>query len=148
MRGVTVLLLLVAFLLSFQASACGTVDNWMDAYEGVESHNKWRDSMNKLESLVMLKGCGSSIELNKQQQNRMSKILTYAVSHKKMISYLPSVNRDIRSEVSRYKGLVAYDRLLKQIYRRYLCLPDIKHNINLSLDNNVFVDFFDMNKCR
>ncbi|MCK5335405.1 MAG: hypothetical protein KAQ67_04550 [Gammaproteobacteria bacterium] len=129
-----ILCLHLLLLVSLPAFSCGTVDNWMDAYEGVESNNKWRDSMNQLESLVMLRGCGGPARLKKRQQERMLRILTDAVSRKYQLARLPYNNRDIRSQVKRYRGLLPFEGLLESIYRRYDCLQDVRSNVVLKVN--------------
>ncbi|RDH81419.1 MAG: hypothetical protein DIZ80_15135 [endosymbiont of Galathealinum brachiosum] len=111
-------------IISFSSSvlACGTVDNWMDAYEGIDTGNQWRDSMNQLESLVMLLGCGRKNVLSKEQSKRLSHILNDALTRKKQVIALPLSNRDIREKVSKYKNRVTYEGLLESLFRSNHCL--------------------------
>ena len=136
-------------LLSVPSFACGTPDNWMDAYEGIDSGNKWRDSMSKLEKLVMLRSCGGSSMINKSQQTRMLAILTDAMSHKYKYSMMRTKNRDVRNQVSQYRGLIPFEGLVESIYRRFYCLNDAQVNYTQKIghSNQTLFEYFGRNAC-
>jgi len=144
-----VFLLSLLFLISLPSYSCGTPDNWMDAYEGIDSGNKWRDSMSKLEKLVMLRSCGGSSMVNESQQTRMLTILTDAMSHKYKYSMMRTKNRDVQNQVRQYRGLIAYEGLVESIYRRFYCLNDAQvDNIQkISSSNVTLFEYFSRNAC-
>ena len=116
---------LFSLLVTFNTSvlACGTAENWMDAYQGTESRNEWRDSMNRLEALVMLSGCGAS-RLDKQQQLRLSGILVQALEQEAELRTFPSSHYEIADKLKRVRSPLAFDSLIETIYRRFSCLSD------------------------
>lgn len=118
-KRLTIFLLLFTF--NNAAIACGTAENWMDAYEGIESKNEWRDSMNRLETLVMLSGCGGT-QLDKQQQLRLSGILVQALEQEARLRTLPSSHDEISDKLKRVRSPLAFDSLIETIYRRFNCL--------------------------
>lgn len=95
----------------------------MDAYQGIESKNQWRNSMNKLESLYMLMGCGtSSSHLEPEQQQRMALLLQDAYSHGATIVRLESSHAEIRRQINAYQHPQRYQAMLETIYHRFGCL--------------------------
>ena len=116
-------LFLFTFLFTFNTAvhACGTPENWMDAYQGVESRNDWRDSMNRLEALVMLSGCGAS-HLDKQQQLRLSGILVESLEQEAELRRLPSSHYEIADKLRLVRSPVTFDAMIETIYRRFDCL--------------------------
>ena len=93
----------------------------MDAYEGIESRNEWRDSMNRLEALVMLSGCGAS-RLDKQQQLRLSRILAEALEQEAELRRFPSSHYEIADKLRLVRSPVTFDAMIETIYRRFNCL--------------------------
>ena len=120
---IQLLLFQLLFIFSTAVLACGTPENWMDAYEGVASNNSWRDSMNRLEALVMLSGCGAS-KLDKQQQLRLSGILVEAQEQAAELRKFPSSHYEIRDKLKLVRSPLAFYSLIETIYRRFSCLSD------------------------
>ncbi len=124
--------LFLSLFLSFSTTgfACGTIDNWMDAYEGVESGNKWRDNSSQLDALVMMLDCGSGPFLKTAQQQRLLRVLSDAMSKRERILTTRGGNSDLRERVKRFKSAARlaqpfiFEGLIEAIYRRYRCLPD------------------------
>ena len=143
-----ILLIPLTFMFSFPTFACGTAQNWMDAYEGVKTSNKWRNSTSKLGSLVMLRGCGSSF-LKKKDQVRLVGILTDALSQKVRLSNMILTNRDIRRQVRPYTSAVGVERLVESIYRRFQCLYKVKDNNSLKIKrtDKTLHEYFSSNSC-
>ncbi len=144
-----ILFLSLLFLISFPSYSCGIPSNWMDAYQDIDSGNKWRDSMSKLEKLVMLRSCGGSSMINKSQQTRLLTILTDAMSHKYQYSMMPTKNRDVRNQVRQYRGLIAYEGLVESIYRRFYCLNDaqVNHIQKISQSDLTLFEYFGRSAC-
>ncbi|MFK5892163.1 MAG: hypothetical protein QM504_02965 [Pseudomonadota bacterium] len=109
-------------LFPFSVFSCGTVSHWMDVYQKIESGNQWRDSMNQLESLVMLRSCGGRQRLKASQQDRLRNILIDAMNKKSKILHFQAHNNDIRNQVKLYKDPIAYNGLIESIFRRFNCL--------------------------
>jgi len=127
-------------LFSLNSFACGTVANWMDAYEGVTTGNDWRDSMNPMESLVMLMGCegDNPSRLGMAEQQRLSRILSDAMSKSSVLTSMPSKHPDIEDKVKRFRHPVSFDAMVESIYRRYQCLPSVTKKVflNKKIGNN------------
>ena len=126
MNSINNKILCICLLMLFSSGvfACGTVENWMDAYEGIESGNEWRDSMNQLETLVMLSGCSVS-SLDKQQQIRLSRILLHSLKQKGKLMAMPSTHYEIRDKLKQVRSPSAFDGLIGIIYRRFSCLSEV-----------------------
>lgn len=136
MSKVKILIFQLLMVISLPSFACGTANNWMDAYEGIESGNKWRDSMSSLEKLVMLRSCGGGSFINKEQQTRMLRILTDAMSNRREFSMMPTRNYDVRRQVSKYRGLIPFEGLIESTFRRFKCLPDANKKLALKIKLN------------
>ena len=122
---IQLLLFPLLLMVSAGAQACGTLENWMDAYEGIESGNEWRDSMTQLETLVMMSGCGGSSHLEKQMQIRLSRILLQSLKQKGKLMVMPSTHYEIRDKLKLVRSPYVFDGLIGTIYRRFSCLSEI-----------------------
>jgi len=126
---------LFAFFCLFSSSsfACGTPANWMDAYEDIATGNKWRDTMNPLESLVMLMGCegDNPSRLSVEEQQRMTGILSDALFRSDVLINMYAIHYEIKDKVRRFRNPVGIYTLVESIYRRYQCLPDVTDKIFL-----------------
>ena len=123
--GVRFLFIPLLLLYSTSSLACGTVDNWMDVYEGVDSGHSWRDSSNQREALTMLLGCGGSGMLSKTQQQRLLNILTDAMSRKMKVMRMRRGNRDIRHD-TKFSGWNSYEGLVESLFHRFNCLQEVR----------------------
>ena len=124
-RKINLLLVPLLLLFSTASFSCGTANNWMDVYEGIDSGNSWRDSSNQREALTMLLGCGSSSMLNKAQQQRLLNILTDAMSRKMKVMRVSRGNRDIKHD-KKFSGWNSYEGLVESVFHRFACLQDVR----------------------
>ena len=149
MSKVKILIFQLLMVISLPSFACGTANNWMDAYEGIESGNKWRDSMSSLEKLVMLRSCGGGSFINKEQQTRMLRILTDAMSHRREFSMMPTRNYDVRRQVSKYRGLIPFEGLIESTFRRFNCLPGLNKKLAplIKHTDKTLYEYFGSNFC-
>ena len=127
-----IIIFIILISLSNISLACGTPENWIDAYHGVKTDNKWRDSMNKMESLVMLLGCGSSRLKNPEIENKVFSVLLNAIENKNSILNMPSTHKEIAKEVASYKSPRNLMVLLESIYIRFQCLRGVKDQSKLT----------------
>lgn len=118
--------LVLLLLISSSPFACGTVQNWMDVYEGIESDNRWRDKSSRLDALAMMQSCGNSFRLKEDEQWRLLGILTDAMQSHMAIMQQGSANRDLARESGRYRDSHAYEELIKTIFQRFDCLGGLE----------------------
>ncbi len=113
--------LLILFLFAQTGFACGTPDDWMDAYLGEGERGGWRSEMGRYQALVMLQGCEgmNPSRLSDEQALRMARVLGDALNHREAVTAEPM--RDLH-HLDRFRDPDAFHALLETIYRRYDCL--------------------------
>ena len=117
------IIIIIATLLSLNqfANACGTLDDWIDAYNG----KGWIKDKSKKEALIGIYTCG--IYHYRGQDKEILKVILNAKENIKEINYQRYYGPMDRER--KYTQVNTTILLLEEIYRRYNCLQYAKNEI-------------------